>query len=279
MRALVGDTAELVIGLTFAPLAALAAMRWGHRDEPGDLLPAAVTALELDFAFVPAAEPWAERAVEGVIEAGAAPLWVVDGAFANAVSVHGWTEALRLTVADPYALGPALDEGAARAVSETLRGLAAGAAGVVVAQDLAGAHGPLMAPDFVHEELLPRAAAVVVETSRVELPAVFHSDGDIRVFLSGIARTGFSAVHVGGVGEDGFVRLLRDARQHGLRIIGGIEGEALRQSLPAAIRAGTQAALFAAPGDLLVADDGSISNAQDLAAFVSAVEAARSGNR
>jgi hypothetical protein len=278
VQALKGEDAGLVTGLTFAPTAALEAMRWGHREEPGSLLPAAVQALGLDFAFVPAEEPWAERSVEGILAVGAAPLWVVDGPFANAVAVHGWTEALRLTVADPEALGAALDEGAGRAISETLRGLSAGAAGTVVADDLASERGPLMAPDFVHEELLPRMGAIVAETSRVELPTIFHSDGDIRALLSGIARTGFSAVHLGGLGEDGFVRLLRDARQHGLRVVGGIEGAALRESLPAAIRAGTQAALFAAPGDLLVADDGSITTAQDLSAFVSAIEAAKGGS-
>ncbi len=278
VRALNGERAGLVVGMTFVPLAALEAMRWGGQGEPGSLLPAAVAALGLDFAFVPAAEPWAERSLEGLLEAGAAPLWVVDGPFSNAVTVHGWTEALRLTIADPDTLGAALDEGAARSLAETLRGLAAGAAGIVVAQDLAGAHGPLMAPDFVHEELMPRVAPIASEFRRLDLPAIFHSDGDIRVFFPGIARAGFSAIHVGGLGEDGFVRLLRDARQHGLRVLGGIEGEALRHSIPAAIRAGIQAALFAAPGDVLVADDGSITSAEDLAAFVSAIEAARGEN-
>ncbi len=275
VRALRGERAGLVIGMTFVPVGALEAMRWGHREEPGSLVPAAVSELDLDFAFVSSKEPWAERSLEGVLEAGGAPLWVVDGAFANAVAVHGWTEALRLTIADPDALGPSLDEGAARAVAETLRGLAAGAAGVVFAEDLVGASGPLMAPDFVHEELLPRSASVVSETSRVELPSIFHSDGDIRVFLPGIARAGFSAVHVGGLGEDAFVRVLRDARLHNLRVIGGIEGEALRESVLAAIRSGVQATLFSAPGDLLIADDGSIASSEELSAFASAIEAAR----
>ena len=229
VRALLGERTGLVVGITFVPLSALESMRWGHVAEPGSLLPAAVAAIALDFAFVPSSEPWAERAATGVLEAGAAPFWVVDGALATAVAVHGWSEAIRLTVADPAALAPALDEGAGAAVAETLRGLAAGAAGIVYAEDLAGAHGPLVAPDFVNEELLPRAELVVSEASRVELPSVFHSDGDARVFLPGIARAGFSAVHVGGMGEDMFVRTLRDARGHNLRVIGGIDGEALRE--------------------------------------------------
>ena len=275
VRALKGEITELVVGITFVPADALEAMRWGKQGEPGTLLPAAVEAVGLDFAFVPSSEPWAERSVEGLLEIGAAPLWVVNGPFSNAVAVHGWTEALRLTIADPDALRPALDEGASFAIAQALRGLAVGSAGIVLAEDLAGVHGPLMAPDFVNAELMPRSASVASEAGRVDLPAVFHSDGDIRVFMQGIGRAGFSAVHVGGLGQDGFVRLLRDARQHGLRVIGGIEGEALRQSIPAAIRAGIQAALFAAPGDVLLADDGSIATAEDLSAFVSAVEAAR----
>jgi len=278
VRALKGERAGLVVGFTFVSIGAIDAMRWGHGGEPGDLLPTAVSALGLDFAFVCAADPWAERSLEGVLDAGAAPLWVVDGAFANAVAVHGWTEALRLSIADPEALGPALDEGAGRAVAEALRGLAAGAAGVVYAEDLAGATGPLVAPDFANDELLPRSARVVAEADRVDLPSVFHSDGDVRVFLPGIARAGFSAVHLGGLGEDAFLRMLRDARQAGLRVLGGIEGESLRRGPMEGVRAGTQAALLAVAGDLLVADDGSIATSEELAAFVSALEAARGEN-
>ena len=228
VRTLMGEQAGLVIGMTFVPAAALETMRWGRRGDPGSLLPAAVGALGLDFAFVPANQPSAEQSLEGILEAGAAPFWVVDGAFSHAVTVHGWTEALRMTIAAPEELDIALDEGAADAIGESLRGLAAGAAGVVYAEDLAGAHGPLVAPDFVNEELLPRASKVVSEASRVELPTIFHSDGDVRVFLPGVARAGFSAVHVGGLGEDAFVRVLRDARAHNLRVVGGIDGEALR---------------------------------------------------
>lgn len=278
VRALKGERSELSFGITFVPTDALEGMRWGRgagAGEPGVLLSAAVEALGLDFAFVPSYEPWAEQALEGVLEAGAAPLWVVNGPFSNAVSVHGWTETLRLTAADPALLREALDEGAASADSEVLRGLAAGAAGVVVAEDLAGAQGPLVAPDFVFDEVLPRCVHLVAEARRVDLPTVLHSDGDIRVFLPAIARSGFSAVHSGGWGADGFVRLLRDARQYGLRVIGGIDGEALRESPLAAVRAGTQATLFAAPGDVLVADDGSISTSEELSAFVSALAAAR----
>ena len=275
VRALLGEPPRVVAGVTFLPPSALDPLLWGTSHEPDELIARACAQLHLDFVFLPGKESWAARAARRVTAAGIAAFWAVDGPFARAADDLGWGEALRLTVAEPSSLLGSLDDGVAAALAEVHRGTAAGAAAIVVAEDLSGASGPLVPPDFVNETLVSRLARIVGEASTAGLPAAIHSDGDVRAHLSAFARAGFSAVHMGGLGETAFVRMLRDARTRGLRTIGGIEGEALRAGSIAAIRAGTRASLFAVAGDLLVADDGSISSPEEFSAFASAVAAAR----
>ena len=275
VRALRGESDEVALGVSFLPLSAIDPMRWGVEHEPEALLAAVCAQLRLDFVFVSGSEPWSGHAVDRLEGTGTAAFWSVDGPLGRVASSIGWGETLRLTASHPERLAPMLDRALANALSEIGEGVAATAAGIVIAEDLAGSSGPLISPDFANDELVPRLARMVRLTEDHGLPAIMHCDGDVRVFLSGVSRAGFSAIHAGGFGEEAFVRIVRDARTFGLRIIGGIEGSALREGVPAAVRAGTQAALFALAGDLLISDDGSISAPGELSAFMAALSAAR----
>jgi hypothetical protein len=276
-RALLGESVGIVTGMTFIPLSLLDEIGWGDGSDPAGLLVSAARRLSLDFTFVPAAEAWAEETTRALVGEGVAALWVIDGPFSRAARVHGWTEAIRLSIAEPDALAPALDEGRDVALAAASCGFAAGACALVVAEDLAGAGGPLVAPDFVNQELMPRISALVHHARREGRPSVFHSDGDVRVFLPAIGRAGFSAVHGGGPDEESFVALLREARRYNLKVVGGIGGASLTRGSGAAERAGMQAALLSLPGDVLVADDGGIVAIEELAGFARALEAACGG--
>lgn len=275
VRALRGATQDVAFGVSFLPTRAIDPMRWGVSHEPEVLLATVCAQLHLDFVFVSASEPWSQRAVGLLRESRTASFWVVDGPLGSVASSLGWGETLRRTVTGIDRLAPLMDQALEVALSQVGVGIAVGASAVVVAEDLAGSSGPLVSPDFANEELVPRLARAARAAEAHGLPAVLHCDGDSRAFLAGAARAGFSAVHVGGVGGEAFVRIMREARARGMRIVGGIEGDALRAGAPAAVRAGTQASLFALVGDLLVADDGSISTPEEFSAFVSALEAAR----
>jgi hypothetical protein len=276
-RALLGESVGIVTGMTFVPLSLLEQMGWGDGADPAGLLAAAARRLSLDFAFVPAAETWAEEATRVLVAEGVAALWVVDGPFSRAAIALGWTEAIRLSIAQPYTLADVLDEGRDVADAAVSRGFAAGASALVVAEDLAGAAGPLIAPDFVNEELMPRIGTLVGHAKREGRPSVLHSDGDLRVFVPAIKRAGLSAVHGGGPDEASFVALLREARRYGLKVVGGIGGASLARGEGAAEHAGMQAALLSLPGDVLVADDGGIVEIEELAGFAQALKAACSG--
>ena len=275
-RAALSGEPVLVVGTTFVPLEAIEGLRWGSKHAPFKLA-AACDNTRADFAFVSASEVWASEAVDRIGGCGTAALWVVDGPLGRVARQNGWAPTLRLSASDPMALARAMDAHMFDALEQVRRGVRLDATAIVIADDLAGAEGPLVSPDFALEEVLPRCAKLAEEAALAALPSVFHSDGDLRSLLAAIRKAGFIAVHPGGLTDTQFEPVLAAARHVGLQVLGGIPGEMLRAGIPAAVAAGTRAALMAQAGGLLLADDGGITTSPELAALVEAFAAARRG--
>lgn len=274
MDALAGHGTLFPFGFSFVPPAALAPVAAGHAG-PAEALVAACVELAASFAFVPATAPWAERAVTMLIEAGAAPLWAVDGPLWPVIEARGALDGLRATLTHPEEVGAELDAGLDIIVHEVTRGVELGARAIVLAEDLAGTDGPLVAPDFAIAELLPRYDRVTRVARVLGVPAVLHSDGDVRSLIPAIARAGFSAIHAGGgLGFEAFDRLFWAARDAGLAVIGGLLTSELGN--PARAEAiGSTVGVLAQAGGLFVADDGGITSAAEMANLVFALAAAR----
>lgn len=264
----------LVLGTTFLPLAAIEGLMWGSRHAPMRLA-AACDNIGADFAFIHASEVWADEAVGRIGECGTATMWVVDGPLGRVAANDGWDATLRQSALDPMALGRAMDLHMSEAIEQVRRGLGLEVAAIVVADDLAGAAGPLVSPDFALEEVLPRCARLAEEAALEAVPSVFHSDGDVRPLMAGIRKAGFAALHPGGLDPVQFQAVLAAAKRAGMQVLGGISGDALRAGDTSAVAAGTMAALWAEAGGLLISDDGGISTSQELAALVQAFAAAR----
>lgn len=274
VRAALTGAPGLVLGTTFLPLPAIEGLRWGSRHAPFKLA-AACENMRTDFAFVCANEVWAGEAVDRIAECGTAAMWVVDGPLGRVARSDGWAPTLRLSASDPMALGRAMDTHVRDAVEQVRRGVRLGAAAIVIAEDLFGAEGPLVSPDFALEEVIPRCQKLAEEALLGAVPCVFHSDGDSRPVLRALRRSGFAALHPGGLAEAQFDAVFAAAREEGLSVLGGIPGDALRAGPVAAVAAGTRAALLSDLGGLLLSDDGGISTSEELAALVEAFAAAR----
>ena len=271
--ALAGEDAGFVCGVTWLPAEALDVLADGtDAILPADALVVLARALELDFAFVPAHEPWAAEAVERLREADVASIWAVAGVLGRVGELVGWADMLRMTVSEPGALAVYIGEVLHDALDDVRAGLASRADAVLVADDLAGATGPLVSPDFALDALMPCYRSLVREVQGRETPAIFHSDGDIRTLLGALARAGFSAVHLAGLAEQPFAVSFVAARDAGLVVLGGIEAAALTTG---AQRLGSHAGALARSGGLLVCDDGGITSAEEVAALASAIGAAR----
>lgn len=261
-------------GLSFVPPDALAPVAAGHPD-PAEALVAACVELAASFAFVPATAPWAERAAAMLTEAGTAPLWAVDGPLWPVIEARGAIDGLRATLTRPEEVGAELDAGLDLIVREMTRGAELGVRAIVLAEDLAGNDGPLVAPDFAIAELLPRYERVTRIGRALGIPVILHSDGDIRPLIPAIARAGFSAIHAGGgLGFEAFDRLFWAARDAGLAVMGGLLTAELGN--PARAEAiGSTIGVLAQAGGLFVADDGGITTPAEVANLVSALGAAR----
>jgi len=261
-------------GLSFVPPDVLAPIAAGHADPAGALV-AACAELQASFAFVPAAAPWAERAVAMLAETGIAPLWAVDGPLWPVIEARGAMDGLRATLTHPGEVGAELDEGLDLIVRDVTRGAELGARAIVLAEDLAGSDGPLVAPDFAIAELLPRYERVTRVARALGIPAILHSDGDVRPLLHAVSRAGFSAIHAGGgLGFEAFDRLFWAARDEGLAVMGGLLTAELGN--PArAVAIGSTIGVLAHAGGLFVSDDGGITTSAEMGNLVSALAAAR----
>lgn len=266
--------ASLTFGLTFVPTVALAPVGRGSSG-PAEALAAACRELDAAFAFVPAQAPWAPAAMELLLEADVGVFWSVDGPLWAVLERRGVTEGLRDTLLEPDAIARELDELLAAADELVRDGLERGARAIVIAEDLAGTEGPLVAPDFAIETLLPRYARLVRTASDAGAAAILHSDGDIRPLLGAVRRAGFAGVHAGGgLSFEGFERLFWAARAEELAMLGGLQSVELT-GLARAEVLGSRLGLLARAGGLFVADDGGITTTGESVALVHALEAAR----
>ncbi len=271
--ALAGRDVGFVCGLTWLlPDVVGALLSDAASVPPAEALASVAVAAGVDFVFVPAGELWAAEAASILAASDIATIWSVTGVFGRVALSLGWVEALRLTAAEPGALASALAEALHDALVEMRAGIAAGVEAVLVADDLAGATGPLVAPDYALDALIPCYRSIA-RTARVDgVPSIFHSDGDVRVLMPSLVRAGFSAIHLAGIGEDAWGACYTAARSEGLAVLGGLEAMSV---VHGARRAGERAGRIALADGLLVCDDGGITSAEEVVALTAAIDVAR----
>lgn len=266
-----------VAGVTFVPADALGGTA-GQGRSPAQVLADFVEDAELDFAFVPADADWAGDAVRLLRRSGRGAFWAVDGPLWPVLRERGPGEGLKATAWNPEDLEHALDAHTASAQDLVLAGADMSVDAIVVCDDVAGAAGPLVSPDFFNEYLVPRYATLVATAAGMGTRAVFHSDGDIRVFMPALARAGFISVHPGGgVTQEVFEKILGEAKSHGMTLIGGIDSRLLSEGPAVAVRLGTRAAVMASAGGLIIADDGGMTTSEEVNSFVTALGSAGVG--
>jgi len=278
LRALAGETVvPPVTGITFVE-PGLLGFDGGEGAAPAARLAATCADAGLDFAFVPSWEPWALEAVSVLASAGVACLWVVPGVCWPTLESVGVASALRAAAHGPSELDEPLDAALARCLRAADAGIRAGVDALVVADDLAGSAGPLLDPIFLRAAVFPRLAVAAAAAESVGVPAILHSDGDVRGLMSAIATSGFVALH----GDAGGGRYVEDslaaARAAGLVMIGGIPTAALADH-DGAVAAGARAGALAFDDGLLVADDGGVSTVGEARALLGALERAHAQER
>lgn len=237
---------------------------------PAEVLARLCAELRLDFAFVPSWEPWAADAVGALRGVGVASLWVSPGVLWPALESIGLSAGLRLVARDPEELASALDVAAEAARFAVRAGLALDADGIVVADDLAGAAGPITPPAFLRASVFPRLATVALLARETGVPVLLHCDGAAERLYGDMRAAGFAGVH-GDFGGPGRVEAaLIAARSAGLGLVGGLSAAELTD-VAAGMAAGRRIAALARRGGLAIADDGGVSTPAGCAALVAAL--------
>lgn len=259
--------------MTWVPPSALRALTFevGVENEP-ESLEAIARAFALDLVFVSASDGWAREAVNRLSDARIAAGWTVDGVLTRVTEQRGWSSVLTDSVTRPGELAYALDESLHEALEDVREGIAAGATVLMCADELAGAAGWLVSPDFALDALMPCYRRIAEEWRGGV--SVFHSDGDIRALMPSLADAGFGGVHLSSPGHTSLSALVEAARSVRLCPLGGLEVRSLIAE--GARTCGARAASLARSGALVIADDGGLDSAESVAAFGAALDVARS---
>lgn len=244
----------------------------GEETGPAERLVAAAMGLNVDLAFVPSDEAWAQAAVRALRQADIASAWVVTGVLGATADELGWIDALRRSAGSPGSLAFPLDHALAASSEAVRRGVTAEADVLVVADDLAGAGGWLVAPDFALEALVPCYRHLVRQWYPAR-PAIFHSDGDVRALFPALARSGFSAVHFGQLEPEKRAAVALAVSDAGMVPVGGVETRRLLTGRAADDYGLVAATLGVRPH--VVADDGGITTPAEMSAFATALDQIR----
>jgi len=263
------------IGATFLPIAAARELGWGRGSEAA-VMAAACERIGLDFVFIPAEEPWAAEALDRVTAAGTAPVWVVSGPFGEVAHRRGWFETLRDSAADPDGLSAEMQAAMPALREQVRRGSSLGAAAILIAEDMAGADGPLIAPDFALERILPLLGELAQIANEDGVLAGLHSDGDFRWALSAARTQGFITVHPGGLPDPAFDCFSQAAASAGVGVLGGLETRVLSAPDEPPGRLAERVHDLALRPGISIADDGGMMTPADLQGLARAVSVFRS---
>ncbi|MGV8083138.1 MAG: hypothetical protein AB2L09_05860 [Coriobacteriia bacterium] len=272
-----GASDGLVTGISWVPTEALpvlgAERNPASPPDPAYSLASLVQSFGLDFAFVPAEAEWAAEAVPLLHTRDAAAVWAVSGVFGRAAARLGWMEAIRLSSAEPGSLASVLAEELHAALNDVRRGIDLSVDAVIIADELAGASGFLISPDFALDALIPCYHGLATRIHAAQLAALFHSDGDLRALYPALVHAGYSAVHLAGLTREGIEVALAAVRQHGLSALGGIEVASL--ATEGVERCARRVARLARAEGLIACDDGGGVTTDDVVFIASTLEAVR----
>ncbi len=195
---------ELTLDRTFAR----GLLNWREKDaaadslSDADLLIECCRALKLDLVCVQPQDFASEEPdllgnltdIPRLTAEGVFVFWVVDGSFQRAMARRGTLKLLEDIAASPDEVCKELQQLSGQVMAALAQGVAAGAHGVIIADDIAYRQSTYMSPDFVRQQLLPVWQTQVTTARDLGVPVFFHSDGNLNAVLPTIAAAGFDGL-------------------------------------------------------------------------------------
>ena len=167
-----------------------------------DLLIACCRALNLDLVCIQSpggtageTDPLGKPAdIPRMAAEGLFVFWIVDGSFQRAMARQGALEFLQALAAAPDAVHAELQQLSRQVLTAMAQGVAAGARGIIIADDIAYRQSTYLSPDFVRQYLLPIWQTQVTNAGNLGVPVFFHSDGNINAILPTLVEAGFDGL-------------------------------------------------------------------------------------
>lgn len=128
------------------------------------------------------------------VHSGLFVFWVVNGVFQAAAARRGMMPLLMEIGKSPREAGAALCRASGRSIAAMARGAAAGAHGIIIADDIAYRQNTFVSPDFVEHYLLPVWRTQVKSAQDLGVPVFLHSDGNLNPVLPFIVDAGFDGI-------------------------------------------------------------------------------------
>jgi uroporphyrinogen decarboxylase len=119
--------------------------------------------------------------------------WVINGAFQTAMERYGMT-ILGNIAYSPDKFCKTLRQISDQVINAMAQGVAAGAHGIIIADDIAYQQNTYVSPGFVEQHLLSIWQAQVMFAGDLGVPVFFHSDGNLSAIMPYIVAAGFDGL-------------------------------------------------------------------------------------
>ena len=120
--------------------------------------------------------------------------WLVDGAFQSAMTERGAMAVMTGLARSPDVVAREIQQRSRQVVENIVRGVDAGAHGIIVADDIAYQKGTLISPHQVERCMLPVWKDQTTAAHELNVPVFFHSDGNLNAVLPCIVEAGFDGL-------------------------------------------------------------------------------------
>lgn len=116
---------------------------------------------------------------------------LLQGPFTSMLQRIGWQEISYLIVKNPGETRKMMDGFLQKSLLIAERAVTAGCEGIILADDLAGTRGMLIAPDYLREHYFTLLSDFLHKINSRDIPFIFHSDGNILDIVPMLKGTGF----------------------------------------------------------------------------------------
>lgn len=256
---------ELMLDVKFAR----AFLQWQAPDavaglsSPADLLIACCRALKLDLVCLQsegAADNEAGPAtnlndIRRFGDQGLFVFWVVNGAFQTAIARRGMMAFLTDIAQSPAEVGRELHRISDQAAATMAQGVAAGAHGIILADDIAYQQSTYVSPDFIGQQLLPVWQILTARAAELGVPVFLHSDGNLNAVLPAVVAAGFDGLQCIEPAAGMDIREIKKTYRRKLCLMGNLDPTLLYENVPGKAGEDPQERLRRAVSSLLAAAD------------------------